>query len=315
MAAMRARRPGVQGAAARGRKPGGPPPPMPRLAAIKMQGGRRLQETLRRAGSPRALGLALAGLIVTAGAAIAGAAWIGGSLVDAREAFAGLADGAAAGAGFAAAVVKVEGAAGARAEEVRAAVLPEGRRSLFAAEPVAVRARVKALDWVEEARVERLWPATVRVAVRKREAYARWEQDGVVRVVDADGDLVPGARPQDHEGLPLLVGAGAPALSAPVLAVLEEAPFRGRYAALVRVGGRRWTVRMRSGTEIALPAGAPEAALMRLAALHERYALLDRPLARIDLRTPGRMAVLPRAVLAGGPGLADTDRLLLSGGA
>jgi cell division protein FtsQ len=308
MAAMKARRPGRIYEPSRGRRRAPPPPPvvesMPRLARIKLSGVSSDDVQV----SVKSLILALTGAVLFVGAGIAGAAWLGSSLFDAREAFARSADGAAANAGFGigeieiAAMPNAPAVTAARAAEVRALIVPHGRASILSLDPDAVKARIESLDWVGAARVRRLWPSTLKVEVERRQEYALWEDEGQVSVIDVNGERLLAERAADHPDLPRLVGPGAGPAAEPLLIALESLPeLRARLVQLVRIGDRRWNVELRSGATVALPeAGAPEA-LARLEALQADYALLDRPLAQLDMRTPGRLAVRIHPTLAGGP--------------
>jgi len=305
MAAMKARRPGrYLPPRVRRRAPRPPPKPMPRLARIKLSGGVSAEEARV---SVKSLGLALTGVVLFLGAGLAGAVLLGSSLFDLREAFVRSADGAAAHAGFdiaeiaVAAMPDAPAITAARAAEVRALVVPEGRNSMLSLDPDQVKARVEGLDWVAATRVRRLWPSTIEVEIERRKEYALWEEEGQVSVIDANGERLLAERAVDHPDLPRVVGAGAGPAAEPLLIALENLPeVRARLVQLVRVGGRRWNLELRSGATVALPEqGAPEA-LTRLEALHAEYALLDRPLAQLDMRTPGRLAVRIHPALAGG---------------
>lgn len=303
MATVRARRPtrlSEPPRKGRGRRNAPPPAPdnMPRLAAIKLSGGVTGEEVQV---SGKSLALAIAGMVFFGGAAIAGAAWMGSSLFDVREAFARSADTAAAGVGFAIDDIEILGVAGARAQEVRALIVPEGRHSILSLDPLDVKARIEGLDWVASAQVRRLWPSTLQVRVERRQAYARWQEDGEIAVIDYNGERLLAERAADHPELPLVVGAGAGPAAEPLLIALEELPeLRQRLKAIVRVGDRRWNVELQSGTTIALPQTDPAIALSRLEGLQAEFRLLDRPLALIDMRTPNRMAVRVHEQLAGG---------------
>ena len=304
MPAVRARRPGrhpqEQQTKKRGRRPPPQPPQgVPRLAAIKMSGGLTGEEINV---SGKSLALALAGLVLMGGASIAGAAFLGSSLFDVGEAFNRSADAAVSELGFGVSAIEVSGVSGARAAEVRAQIMPEGRHSLLALDPDDVRARIEGLGWVEHARVRRLWPSTLKVDVVRRQAYARWQENGAIAVIDSNGERLLAERAADHNELPLVVGKGAGPAAQPLLIALEELPqVRARLRALVRVGDRRWNVELTSGTRIALPQQDPQLALSTLEGLQVRHALLDRPVAEIDLRAPGRVAVRVHPQLAGGP--------------
>ena len=308
MAAMKARR--GRGSSSyhdnpppRRRRNHAPPPPPPRnvsrLALIKMNGGITGGENNL---SGRSLIIGLSAAVFFTGAAIAGAAWMGNSLFDVREAFNRAADNAFAQAGFGIDTVEVAGVTGARADEVRALIVPEGRQSILSLDPQDVRARIESLDWVDHAQVRRLWPSTMQVYVERRQAYARWQEDGEIAVIDINGERLLAERAADHAELPLVVGAGAGPAAQPLLIALEDLPrVRSRLSALIRVGERRWNLELASGATVALPGeGAPQA-LAQLEALDRTHHLLDRPVAQMDLRTPGRLSVRVGAPLAGGP--------------
>ncbi len=221
---------------------------MPRLAAIKLSGGLSVDDAQV---SGKSLALALTGLFLFCGAAIAGAAWLGSSLFDAREAFARTADISAAQAGFTithldiAAMAHTAPLSAARMQEVRAVIVPEGRHSILSLDPDAVKARVESLDWVASARVRRLWPSTLQVEVARRQAYARWQEDGEIAVIDSNGERLLAERAADHPELPLVVGEGAGPAAEPLLVALEALPqVRSHLKALVRVGDRRWNVQL-----------------------------------------------------------------------
>jgi cell division protein FtsQ len=299
MAALRSRRPGRLPEGKRGRRKQATSASMPRLAAIKLSGG-LTDDDARVTG--RSLMLALTGAVLFCGAAIAGAAWLGSSLFDVRESFARTADSTAAGLGFVIGEIEVAGVSGARAQEVRGLVVLEGRRSILSLDPIDVKARVESLDWVQSVRVTRLWPSTLVVDVTRRQAYARWQEDGEIAVIDYNGERLLAERAADHPELPLVVGAGAGPAAEPLLIALENLPeLRARLKALVRIGGRRWNVELNSGTTIALPEEGASQALAQLESLQTAHALLDRPLAALDMRAPGRLAVRVHPSLAGGP--------------
>jgi len=298
MAQVRARRPDRRSGPPRAPAPPPPRKPMPRLAALKMAHGRSARARAGRGG----IALAAASLALITVAAIVGASALGDGLFKPSEALARAADAAALSAGLAVDDIEITGVAGARKDEVRAA-LGAGEASLFALDPQLVRARVESLDWVERASVRRLWPASLRVHVTRREAFARWQENGQISVIDANGERLMAARARDYRGLPLVVGVGAGPAAEPLLAALENMPaVRARLKAMVRVGARRWDIQLVNGAVIALPETAPERALAEIERLHAAYRLLDRPVARLDMRASGRLVVRVAPKLDGGPG-------------
>lgn len=266
----------------------------PRRAAAPSQKLAALRSPAPARAEPRQVGPALAGLVLLLGAAAAGAAWIGGSLYDLRENMSASLDAAAARGGLRLLTVQLEGVSGARAEEVRALMLPQGRVSLLAADPMRVRARLEALPWVASVRVSRMWPSTLVVQISRKRAFAVVQRDGAALVIDERGRPAAAASAEDLRALPLLQGAGAAGAAAEILAALENAPeVRRRLHALIRIGQRRWDMELLNGVRVLLPENQPERALARLEGLHRLHALLDQPVERLDMRHAGELLVLP----------------------
>jgi cell division protein FtsQ len=124
----------------------------------------------------------------------------------------------------------------------------------------AVRDRVEAVQEVETARVERRWPATVRIVVRERTPVAAVQQDNRYLQIDRYGVtvLTSAARPR---GLPALVVASPvqtdPSLRAG-LAVIRALPgwVSRRVASVEARSPEAVTLRLKEGVTIVW--GAPE---------------------------------------------------------
>ena len=156
------------------------------------------------------------------------------------------------------------------------------------------KARIENLSWVEHATVERRLPGTIVVSLQERRPFAIWQNQGRHVLVDRAG-LVVNQDVSQFRKLPLIVGLGAPAAAAVLLDALTDHPaLAERVMASVRVGERRWTLHMNNSTDVMLPEGNEAAALERLARLQQEHALLDRPLAVIDMRLSDRLVLRPR---------------------
>ena len=107
-----------------------------------------------------------------------------------------------------------------------------------------------------------------------------------------DGRVVEAESLDAFGPLPLIVGAGAPRHAAAFHdLLLAHKEVLDRTQALVRVGERRWNLRLHNGADVMLPEGQEAPALNRLAEMQARHALLDRPLLAIDLRLADRMVL------------------------
>jgi cell division protein FtsQ len=170
----------------------------------------------------------------------------------------------------------------------------------------ALRQRIETVGWVRQARVVRLLPDTLVVAVVQRRQLAVWQHDGHQFLIDDQGKVIPEADASRFATLPLVVGAGAAEHAPEILPILAQRQrLMTAVEALVRVDDRRWDLRMKDGSLIQLPAVGEEPALMRLDQLDRRSRILELGFERIDLRNPDVVAVRPRQAPPPGPPAAD----------
>ena len=164
---------------------------------------------------------------------------------------------------------------------------------------VQVRAAVEDLGWVKTARVARLLPDTIRIEVVERTPFALWQYQGVLRLIDAEGHEMNQDRLGRFATLPLVVGQGAPAHASAILDILgQEEALAARTDSVVRVGDRRWDVRLDNGVMVRLPEKGAGAAWRRLADLERNQGILGRDITALDMRLPDRLIVklTPEAV-------------------
>jgi cell division protein FtsQ len=205
--------------------------------------------------------------------------------------------------GFRANVIHLQGASRAAQKEVLAAAALKPGAPILDVDLAGLRNRVERVGWVAHARVIRLLPDTLVIAVIQRPLMAVWQHEGRNAVVADNGALMPQVDAAGFAALPLIVGPGANLAAAPILPQVFNRPRLAQHvSALVRVDDRRWDLRLKDGGVVQLPADDEGAALKRLDDLDRQSKILDLGLARIDLRDPEMVVVRPRAAAA--PALA-----------
>jgi cell division protein FtsQ len=176
-------------------------------------------------------------------------------------------------------------------DDIFAAIGVDKASSLLSYDTAAARARLEALAWVERAEISRVLPDGLVVAIRERAPFAVWQHHQLAFLIDADGRTLEPTAPAEHKDLPLVVGDGADAAARGLVQLLRAYPVvLSRLQAAVRVGGRRWDLKLADGITAMLPEVAPETALAWIEKQHAEERLLDRRLATIDLRAPERVA-------------------------
>ncbi len=163
---------------------------------------------------------------------------------------------------------------------------------ILAFDLAAAQTRVEALPWVRASVVERRLPDEIFVQLSEREPMALWQHEGQVYVIDETGTVIPGVDTSGHARLPLVVGPGAPAQAAALIAVLEsQADLRPSVIASVWVSDRRWNIELQGGISVRLPEGDVAAAWAQLAEVERTHGLLSRDVVMVDLRLPDRLVV------------------------
>lgn len=159
--------------------------------------------------------------------------------------------------------------------------------------PADARKRLLELPWVEDAQVERRLPGAIHVRLHERPAFAIWQKSQTEFVViGRNGKELTREHLGSFVHLPFVVGAGANTAGFAFYELLRaHEPILARTQAMVRVGERRWNLRLHNGVDVLLPEDQEAPALNRLAELHARHALLDRPLVAIDMRLPDRLVL------------------------
>jgi cell division protein FtsQ len=191
--------------------------------------------------------------------------------------------------------VVIEGRANTPEPLLRAAIGVSKGDPILSFSVELARQRIETLSWVEHATVERRLPGTVVVYLQERRPFAIWQNQGRFVLIDRTGQVVTNENLAEFHQLPLVVGAGAHVAAATLLDALSDRPdLQQRVTAAVRVGERRWNLLLNNGVAVMLPEGHETQAIARLMQLQQDHALLDRPLAAIDMRLGDRLVLRPR---------------------
>jgi len=251
-----------------------------------------LRRRLRRALRPALIGVTVAAVLV-AGAVVVRGAQPGMLAATLRDRLAGMTS-------LTVDDVVVEGRTMTPPGQLRAALGVSIGDRLLGFSLDDARARIERLTWVQNATVERRLPGTVVVTLIERRPFAVWQSGGRFQLIDRVGQVVAEQDPVKDAAafsvLPLVVGPGAPEAAATLLDQLASLPLlRSRVVAAIRVGERRWNLRLSTGADVLLPEGNELVAMQRLLELQSSQALLDRPVQILDMRGGDRLVVRPGA--------------------
>lgn len=257
---------------------------------------------LARLGQDRVRGKWLILCALLFSSALAYGAVIGGQTARGYDALTGGINQLAVAAGFGVKRITVNGRVHATDSAITAALAAGSDTMMLGFDTDAAKARLEAVSWIRHAQVMRLLPSTLQVVVEERTPQAIWQNQGQTYVVDSEGVVLAPALREAYADLPLVVGEGAAKHAAQLFDQLTPFGELTRdVVAAIRVGDRRWTLKLASGVEIMLPDDNVGEALAALTKLERERGVLEREIAAVDLRLLDRVTVRLRAATSANP--------------
>jgi cell division protein FtsQ len=177
-------------------------------------------------------------------------------------------------------------------ETLLAAIGVQPGSSLIGFDAGHARRILEGLDWIEGAKVQRLFPNQLAIEVKEREPFAIWQRGEAYYVIDKSGSAMSGLAASELVRLPLVTGEGANTAAADLINQLAAYPdIMLQVKAAARVGKRRWTLYLDSGITVQLPENGWQEALRMADELNATQRLLSRGIRSVDLRLAGRVIV------------------------
>ncbi|MEI7599037.1 MAG: cell division protein FtsQ/DivIB [Aestuariivirga sp.] len=194
--------------------------------------------------------------------------------------------------GMAAQEITITGLEHHEPETLLSAVGVQPGGSLMGFDAVQARNILQNLDWVETAKVQRLFPNQLVVEVKEREPFAIWQRGTAYYVIDKSGAAMSGLEATHMVRLPLVTGEGANVAAAELINQVAAYPdIMLQVKAAARVGSRRWTLYLDNGITVQLPERDWQQAIAMADQLNKTQNILARGIRSLDLRLQGRVTV------------------------
>ncbi len=194
--------------------------------------------------------------------------------------------------GYAAEDIRISGLVRQDAQAVLTTIGVQPGGSLIGFDAAQARRLLENVDWVASAKVMRLFPNQLEIAVVEREPFAVWQRNGRYYVIDESGAAISSLPPSHFGDLLLVTGEGAQKAAAGLVREIAAHPaLKPRIKAAARAGQRRWNVVLDNGISIQLPESNLNEAFNEVERLDTTYGLLSKGITRIDLRIPGQTAI------------------------
>ncbi|MGL5785008.1 MAG: cell division protein FtsQ/DivIB [Alphaproteobacteria bacterium] len=160
--------------------------------------------------------------------------------------------------------------------------------SLFLESPEAIKNRLEALPWVQQACVERRLPHAIWIHLREKKPLALWQYEGVLKLIDQSGSVIPCAAQDVPSDFIKVVGEKAPQKAPAFLGKLSHFPdVKEKVVAAVCLRVGRWDLYLKNGWVVKLPEKKIEKALQQLLAFEQKQTLAVSKISALDLRFQG----------------------------
>jgi cell division protein FtsQ len=195
-------------------------------------------------------------------------------------------------AGFAIEDVKVSGNAQTSEIDILQLLGLDGTTSLVAMDVNTARRRLADLPWVEDVDVRKVYPRTIEIRLKERDAFGIWQHGSELSLIEKNGSVIAPLRDNKFAALPLFVGRDAETGAAGFMQQLDAWPeIRNKVKAYVRISGRRWDLHLNNGIIIKLPEDNVAKALHLLSRLDAEQQVMSRDISAIDLRLSDRTTI------------------------
>lgn len=160
-----------------------------------------------------------------------------------------------------------------------------------------ISTKINNIDWIKKSELRKIYPSTLVVKVYEHNPIAIWFNNGNKFLVDDESQIIKELNPNNFKNLKVIAGPNALEDIPEIISMIRNYPeFEKKIKSLLRVGDRRWTVRLHNGITIHLPETNVANAIEEIEQLDSKHALLSRYVDIIDMRLPDRIDIMPSGV-------------------
>jgi cell division protein FtsQ len=166
------------------------------------------------------------------------------------------------------------------------------RSNILAPSLETVKKRLENIAWIRSAVIQRRLPDKIYVMVSERIPIAILQLKHKLYLVDADGKILENDGIGSFNNLPIVIGEGAEKEAARFLDCLEKFPqLRKQLVFAIRVGKRRWNMKINKGITVKLPEKGVANAMRILEEISDSNGFFNEGISIIDLRMLDRVII------------------------
>ena len=155
-----------------------------------------------------------------------------------------------------------------------------------------VKSRLESIPWVKSVIIQRKLPNKIYVRISERIPIAILQSKYRLYLVDSDGAVLEHDAIGNFQNLPIIIGEGAEKEISHLLRCLRKFPkIKKQFVFAVRIGERRWDLKINKGIVVKLPEVGIVQALRILEEISDSRGFFNDDIVSIDLRMLDRVVV------------------------
>jgi cell division protein FtsQ len=170
------------------------------------------------------------------------------------------------------------------------------KNNIFASSVYEVKRKLENIAWVKSAIVQRRLPDTIYIRIAERTPIAILQSKYKLYLVDTDEKVLENDGIGSFNNLPIVIGEGAEKEAGRLLCCLDKFPkICKQLVFAVRIGKRRWNIKINRGITVKLPEKGVAYALGILEEISDKDGFFNEDISSIDLRILDRVIVTRKA--------------------
>ncbi len=166
------------------------------------------------------------------------------------------------------------------------------KSNIFSASLDDVKKRLESITWIRSVTVQRQLPSTIYIRVAERTPIAILQSKQKLYLVDAEGVVLENDNIGDFDNLPIIIGEEAEKDATNLLNCLDKFPkIRKQLVYAVRIGKRRWDIKINRGVTIKLPEKGIMRALGIVDEVSDNNGFFHEDIDSIDLRMHDKIVI------------------------
>ena len=166
----------------------------------------------------------------------------------------------------------------------------DSKNSLVFLSTQNAKERIQEFPWVESVSIQKLYPRNLEIKIQEKQAYALWQRDNSMSIIDKHGDVITDFVESKFFNLPILIGHGSQRKASEIIEPLRTYPeLTAQVRAYRLVSRRRWDLILDNGITIRLPEDNLQTALLDLEELEDEFNVFSKDISVIDLRLADRI--------------------------